>query len=241
MTIENGSFAGNGLVDMTGGTVVIEQTNTLGGVQPWLFNNLTLGDGSSARITTPSGTATTTVRGVLTIAAGHFLDAGSSHWTLSGTGNPFIETGTFLEDTSSFTYSGNGANIRRTAYYNLAVDTTTGTAYATAPTTGLQVLNNLAVGKNGTSTLNVNTNDPLLAVGGDVYIGNLGTLLASDTNLIEVYGGWNNDGVFTANGSLVEFYQVSGSSTIAAGNSSFADVSFLGNADFTIRTCYGNR
>ncbi len=233
ITIETGSLSGDGLVDMTGGTTLIKRTNTLGGANPWAFYNLTLGNGINAEFTTPASDATTTVRNVLTVATGHFYDLGSASLELSGSGNVFVKPGNFVRGSSSVRYSGATPNILRTGYHNLIIDTAGAATVATAPTIGLQVFNNLIVGSNGTSTLNLTTNDPLTSVAGNVYIGPLGTVLASDSANFEAYGSWNNDGVFTANGGLVGFRDASGASTIAAGDSPFADVTINGGATFS--------
>ncbi|MCA9361799.1 hypothetical protein KC906_00340, partial [Candidatus Kaiserbacteria bacterium] len=234
ITLNNGSFYGDGLVDMTGGITRLQNTNTLGGANGWSFYNLTLGSGSGAGVTTPGSNATTTVRNILTVSTAHFLDAFGSVWDLQGNGNVFVENGTFLEGTSTVRYSGTTPNVRRTAYHHLVVDTESGgSVTAVAPTTGLQVLGDFTLGVQGTSTLNVTTNDPLFAIAGDVYIGSLGTLIASNSNILNVFGDWDNDGVFVANGGTVEFLQAGGSATVAAGNSSFANVVVQGGALYT--------
>lgn len=235
ITLNDGSFSGNGTVDLTGGTTLIKKTNTLGGTRPWTFNNLTLGSGVATGITTPASTATTSVRGTLTIATAHFLDAGNSVWDIQGNGNAFVESGTFLEDTSTIRYSGATPNIKQTPYYNLVVDTDRGgSVVALAPTTGLQVLNNLTIGAIGTSTLDANTNDPTFAVGNDVTIGTLGTLEASDSKTLTVNGSWDNNGTFNANGGTVTFSRIGGTASIAPGNSSFGVLNILGTAAYTM-------
>jgi len=235
VTINDGSFSGNGTVDFTGGTTLLKKTNTLGGMRPWTFNNLTLGSGAVAGITTPASTATTSVRGTLTIAAAHFLAAGNSLWDLQGNGNVFVETGTFIEDMSTIRFSGTTPNIKQTPYYNVVIDTDRGgTVTATAPTTGLQILNNLTIGVLGTSTLNANTNDPTFSVGNNVLIGSLGTLEASNNKTLTVNGNWENDGIFNANGGTVTFSKVGGSATITAGDSPFAVLNVLGSAAYTV-------
>jgi len=235
ITVTNGDFSGNGLVDMTDGTTRVDTDNTLGGINPWSFYNLTLGDGGTTGVTTPASAATTTVRNQLRINSGHFLDALASTWDLAGTGNAFIESGGFLEGNSTVRYSGVNPTILRTAYNNLIIDTESGaTTNAIAPTTGLQVFGDLTVGRLGTSTFNLNTNDPLLAVGGDVYIGALGTIQASGVSDIDAFGSWDNDGTFVANGGRVTLQQATGTATIAAGNSPFATLAVGGNANYTM-------
>ena len=235
ITVNTGSFKGNGTVNMTGGTTLVKRANTFGGTTPWTLYNLTLGDGTHSEITTPATNATTTVSNVLTIATSHFLNAYGSVWDLQGSGNPFVENGTFVEATSTVRYSGATPNIKRTAYYNLVVDNDgASTVVATAPTTGLQVLKNFTVGALGTSTINVTTNDPTFGVGGKVYIGTKGTLIASNSQTLTAQGDWENDGTFTSSGGTVAFTKSSGSATIAAGNSTFGNVSITGTANYTI-------
>ena len=232
ITVETGSFSGNGSVDLTSGTTLIKRNNTLGGVNPWSFFNLTLGDALNSEVTTPASAATTTVRGQLIIDTAHFVDADTTVWDLSGSGVVFVENGTFLEGTSTVRYSGATPNILRTAYDNLIIDADASAVDALAPITGLQVLGNLTVGALSTSTLNLNTNDPLVAVGGNVFIGASGTIAASDSNTFEAYGDWDNDGVFTANDGLVELKSAGGGAIIAAGNSSFAELTVDGGGNF---------
>lgn len=233
VTLSQGSFSGNGVVNLSSGTVQLNTDNTLGGTNSWTFNNLTLGDGSTAGITTPASAATTTVLDTLTIATGHFLDAGNAVFNLTGSGAVFVENGSFLEDTSTVQYSGSTPNILRTTYYNLLIDTTSGSVTATAPTTGLQILANLTVGATGTATLDLDSNDPTTSVAGDLTIGSSGTIAASDSDPLQTYGVWDNQGSFTANGGLVTFASPD-AATITVGDSSFADVSFTGAGPYTM-------
>lgn len=234
VTVNNGSFSGDGLVNMSGGTTQVKKTNKLGGTQGWTFNNLTLGSAGVAGVTTPASLATTSVRGVLTVSSAHFFSPYGSVWDLQGNGNVFVENGTFIEGTSTIRYSGATPNIKQTPYYNLTVDTDRGgSVVATAPVTGLQILNNLTVGILGTSTLNANTNDPVLAVGENLRIGTLGLIEASNSKTMTVNGNWNNDGVFNANGGVVTLSNTAGASTISAGVSPFATLNVAGSANYT--------
>ncbi len=233
VTLSNGSLSGNGILSFGSGTVLIARTNTLGGTQPWTFNNLTLGNGTTVGTTTPGSTATTTVGGTLTIANAHFLDAGAWNLNLSGTGNVFVETGTFLEDTSTVRYSGAGANVISTGYYNLLLNSAGGSQTYTATGIGIAVGNNLVVGGAAGSTFNLNTNDPALAVSGDVTITGNGTLSASNSGTFAVAGSWDNNGTFTANSGTITFTG-SGSESIAAGASSFATARLTGSGSYTV-------
>ncbi|MCA9366657.1 DUF2341 domain-containing protein [Candidatus Kaiserbacteria bacterium] len=234
VTVQNGDFAGDGTVDFTAGTAKMDRSNIFGGDTPWSFYNLTFGNGSVTGVTTRAGLATTTVRNKLTIATAHFLDAYGSTWDLSGSGAVFQESGTFREGTSTVRYSGLTPNILRTTYYNLAIDRSAGSMTASAPTTGLQVLNDLTIGLLGTSTLNANINDPVIAIGGDVIIGTHGRFEASNSALLTAQGDWDNNGTFVANGGTVTFGRASGVASIAAGQSAFANLNVTGGANYTM-------
>ena len=234
ITVSNGSFSGNGLVSLGGGTLTMNHSNTLGGTQGWTFNNLTLGNGSTVGTTTPGGTATNTVSSVLTINTAHFLDGNNSAWNLTGTGNVFVENGTFLEDTTTVRYGGVlGSNVRNTAYYNLFIEASGGTPTYTANATGMQVLNNLRVGGVAATTFNLNTNDPIGTVNGDVSIESNGSLIGSNTATLTVGGSWDNNGTFTSSGGTVIFNSTDAFS-IAAGVSSFGAVTVSGVGPATV-------
>ena len=229
ITVTNGSFYGDGLVSLGAGTTTLTKTNTLGGAQGWTFNDLTLGTGSFTGTTTPGSSATTTVNGVLTIGTGHYLDAGASLWELGGSGDVFIENGTFLEDTSTVVYSGStGANIFPTEYYNLKIAATAGTPTFTFSSTAMNILNDLTVAGAVSTIATLTVNDPVVQVDGDVFIDSNGSLLGSDTSLLTVLGSWDNDGSFTGNGGEVQFGS-SDAFTIAAGSSAFSDLTLTGS------------
>lgn len=235
ITLQAGTFSGDGLVSMGGGEVTVETTTELGGTQGWTFFDLTLGNGSVTGTTTRTNTATTTVGGVLTIAAGHFLDAGSSFWSLTGSGTIFVESGTFLEDTSTVTYGGvASANILSTPYYNLTIAGSAGTPVYSFGALGVLVQNDLVVAGTAPTTANLNTSDPVMTVLGDVRIGANGTLSASDSNTLTLSGSFTNTGTFNANSGLV-YFDGTGAHTIAAGGSDFADLTLAGTglATFT--------
>ncbi|MFZ2253556.1 MAG: DUF2341 domain-containing protein [Minisyncoccia bacterium] len=233
VTVVNGSLSGNGTLSFGSGTTTIERSNTLGGTTAWTFGNLVLGNGTVVGTTTPGG-ATTTILGKLTIAAAHFLDGNSTVWNLAGTGNVFVENGTFLEDTSTIRYSGVGAtNILGTTYYNLDLKAVGGAPTYTATGIGMIVTNDLTVGGLSTTMVNFDTNDTVLDVNGDVQIDATGTLVGSGSALFTVAGSWDNNGIFTGSGGTVTFDN-GGTKTIAAGASSFSNVIVNGAGTFTV-------
>ncbi|RKZ93988.1 MAG: hypothetical protein DRQ40_06750, partial [Gammaproteobacteria bacterium] len=233
VVIENGSMSGNGTVSFGSGTTTIENTNTLGGNTPWTFGNLVLGNGVVTGTTTPGG-ATTTILDTLTINTGHFLDAGNTVWVLSGTGDVFMEDGTFLYDTSTIIYNGTGAaNILSTNYYNLILNALGGSPTYTATGLGVQVFGDLDIGNTGTTTVDFDTNDSALNIEGGVAIHTLGTFVASDSGATTLAGSYDNNGIFTSSGGVLTF-DGSGVHTIAAGNSAFGSVIINGSGDFTV-------
>ncbi len=233
ITITNGSLSGNGTLSLGSGTTTINQTNTLGGTRAWTFANLVLGNGSIVGTTTPNTTATTTVSGRLTIGNAHVLQAGATLWDLSGTGTVFVETGTLLEDTSTFRYSGTSANVLSTGYYNLDLNSGAGSATYTGTGVGIGVLNNLTIGGSALSNFTLSANDPQLIVGNDVLIRSNGTMTASDIATTTVARNWTNSGNFVSNNGTVTFIG-SASSTILAGSSTFGNLTINGSGDFTM-------
>lgn len=221
VTLTNGSLSGDGTLSFGSGTTTLNRTNTLGGTRAWTFDNLVLGSGVVVGTTTRASAATTTVIGRLTISPAHFLSTGSSNWDLAGTGSVFVEGGTLHEDTSTFRYSGAGAQVLSTTYYNLDINAGVGSPTYTAVGVGIGVTNNLTIGGTTASTFDINTNDPALIVGGSVLISSNGTLLASNLATTSVGSNWTNLGTFTSNIGVVAMVG-SGSNTINAGNSSFA-------------------
>ena len=67
--------------------------------------------------------ANTTVGNVLTVGSECTLNLSTFTLTLSGTGTPFVKTGTFTPSAGTVIYSGATANITAATYYNLQVST----------------------------------------------------------------------------------------------------------------------
>lgn len=233
ITIPAGNLIGNGVLSLGGGTTTLASTNTLGGTTSWTFYNLRLGDGLTVGTTTPLFTTTTTIANRLTIENAHYLDAGNTSWDLSGTGIVFVENGTFLEDTSTIRYSGAGANVLTTTYYNLYIDSGAGSQTYIADGFGIQVDNDLIIGGAAPSTFDINTNDPLLDVNGSLIILANGTLSASDSNELQIAGNYDNNGILVSNSGTVRF-DGGVSQTVAAGGSPFAAVIIDGTGSLTV-------
>ncbi len=231
--LPNGSLYGNGVLSLGAGTTTLAAANSLGGNSAWTFYDLELGDTLQVGTTTPLFTSTTTVSGRLTINAAHYLDAGNTSWDLSGAGIVFVENGTFIEDTSTIRYSGAGASVLATQYYNLDINAGASSQTYIATGLGLIVDNDLTIGGDAASTFDLATNDPLLDVNGDVIIHSNGTLAASDTGTFTIAGSYDNNGVFTSNSGTTTF-DGSGATTIAAGSSSFGSVLVNGTGNVTV-------
>jgi len=236
ITLTNGSFSGNGLLSLGSGTTTLAVSNTLGGTEAWTFANLVLGTGSTTGTTSKATTATTTVLGKLTIGTGHFFQVFGSILNLQGSGTVFVENGTFVESTSTVRYGGaTGSNVLSTGYYNLTVNALGSSPTYTATGLGIVVGNVLTVGGTGTTTFNLDTNDPALDVNGDVTILTNGTLIGSGSGALTSGGSWINNGTYTPSGGTVTF-DSSGAATINAGNSSFANITINGLGTFAMST-----
>lgn len=233
ITLFDGSFFGDGLLSLGGGKTTIENSNTLGGTQGWTFFDLTLGNGIHVGTTTPASAATTTVGGVLTIDTGHYFDAGNSVLAFTGSGNVFIEDGTFIEGSGTVHYAGvTGSNVLPTSYYDLRVGATAGTVTFLATGLGIAVSNDLIIGGGAATTFDLNALDPELSVLGDVLILSNGVLQGSDVDSFTVGGSWDNDGVYASNGGTLHFQSID-AEDIFAGSSSFGTVVLQGTGSYT--------
>jgi len=233
VTVVNGSLSGAGVLSFGSGTTTIERTNTLGSTTPWTFGNLVLGSGAVTGTTTPGG-ATTTILGKLTIGTGHYLNGGNTVWNLAGSGNVFVENGTFIESNTTVRYSGVGAtNVLSTSYYNLELMAQGNAPTYTATGLGIIVSNNLTVGGATTTTFTLDTSDPALDVNGNVAIDTTGIFIGSGSATTTIGGNWTNNGIFTgSNGRII--FDGNGTSNISAGNSAFSNLTINGSASFTI-------
>jgi len=229
ITVQNGSFSGNGVVSMTGGTATVQNGGSFGGSSAWSFSNLTLGDGTT-NTTTKDGGGSVSIANVLTVSTSHTLDAGSATWTLTGAGSVLSVLGTLTPNSSTFVFAGtSGVSIPALTYYalQLAPANVGGPTYTLLA--GSLSANILSVG-NGIHPVTVTaiTNDPLITVSDDVHIYSSATLSASDINDIQIGGSYLNEGTFTSNGGGVVFTSTDSGETITPGNSSFHHLTFDG-------------
>jgi len=124
MSVLGGDVTGNGTLNWTAGTFLVDGEGSFGGTTGWTFYNLTFGDGSGTATTTNTASgATTTISNYLTIASNQILNAGGSIFDIQGystTSVPFIINGTFIAQTSTIAFTTDqDTNIPQASYYNL--------------------------------------------------------------------------------------------------------------------------
>jgi hypothetical protein len=133
-------------------------------------NNLTVGDGTHAGATAVNNNSAVTVAGVMTIAAGATYTTGTSTLVLTGTITPLVITGTFTASTSSAVrYTGNGATIAATTYYNLLLKPSSSSAQVLGAGT-FTVNNNLTIGDGTNAGATGATNNPTINVSGQLAV-----------------------------------------------------------------------
>lgn len=188
----------NSTVEFTGTSATEIQAET--------YHNLTLNQTG----TTFTSSGTLSIAGVFTINSGTF-NAGSNTINLNGSGTPLVINGTFTESTSTLNYNGiSTTNIVSDTYYNLGVgNTPLSSSVNYAPQIGsINVLSNLSVGTvsgTGVATFNVDTNDSVIDVGGNLIINSQGSYSASSNHAapLSVAGDFTNNGTFTHNDGKV--------------------------------------
>jgi len=222
VTVESGALAGDGEVAMTGGTVTLETGGSFGGTTDWTFNNLTLGDGVGGS-TTKVGSGSVTTNGILTVSAGHTLNAGGSEWVLMGAGNALSVSGTFNADTSTTTYATTtNMIVAPLDYYNvvLAPQGVGSPTYTFAA--GSLGAETLTIGNGSDAvTVSADANDPLLVVADDVVIAANATYEAASANDLRIGGSFTNSGTFNANAGGVVFNSTNIGETVTTGGDAF--------------------
>ena len=214
-----------GSINLTGGTVTLAGTATLGTTglaSNWTFYNLTMGLPSTINFVTAQGTGTITISRVLTIEDSETFQAGDKTYVLAGTtGTPFNRLGLFQAENSTVRYTGEnpGGNttVEADVYKHLEIGCSTfcsGEIYVTNGT--LEPNGNLTV--NSGATLDV--------VSGQNYAITLG-------------GNFTNNGTFTArsgtltlNGSATQ--TLSGALT---GSSAFYNLTVTNNSGASATDC----
>ncbi|MCX6810179.1 MAG: hypothetical protein NTY30_00355, partial [Candidatus Berkelbacteria bacterium] len=191
-------FAVDGTFQEATSTVIYtgsSATNILGTT----YKNLKLNHAS----TTFTSSGATTVSGVLTIQAGIF-DASSQTITLSGSGTPFVVTDTFTPSTSTIKYTGTStAAVAATTYNNLEFSPAGTSTYTLASGT-LNTNGNFSLGTGaGSTTVNADTNDPIVNVDGNFLISTEGVYIASASAAFSVASNFTNSKTFTDSGGTL--------------------------------------
>jgi hypothetical protein len=197
---------------------------------------LNIGNGSVAQTTTFGGTSPSmTVADVFTILASAVFDASSGTITLSGTGTPFVKTGSFSGGSSTINYTGAGAtNITAATYNNLGVQPGANSATHTLASGTFTVGGTLTVG-NGSNTsviVTAATNNNIIDLNGtstSVDIKANTTFTAPASASFTVAGSWANAGTFTHNSGTVTFDATGTGKTIQSNGSQFNNITFNGS------------
>lgn len=152
-----GSFSNEfgGTFTHSNGTVTLDGASTFNVSNTSPFYNLTMNNASG----TWTATGNLTIANVLNITAGNFSPAARTI-TLSGSGTPLVNSGTFTHGTSTVNYAGTSAtsitalngSSTTNAYYNLGLGTTSDSSSATYTLLGNTTVNNVATVSNAGST-----------------------------------------------------------------------------------------
>src|SRR3989344_2940885 len=113
---------------------------------------------------------------------------------------------------------------------------TVGSATTSSSGGTVAVAGNFTLGGAGNVTVDANTNDPTIDVGGDFTVGASDVFLQSNTASTTIAGSFTNSGTFTHNGAITWFDAASTGKTISRGafdhvtfNSSLGGWTFSGN------------
>lgn len=228
LTVYGPSASGDGTISLAGGNFTLAGGGMIGGASNWTFNNLIIGTGTPAT-TTKAGAGSIAIASILTIATSSNLNASTSVWNLSGSGNPLLINGTLNTASTTIRFTGNGAtNINAINYYRLELAPgSAGSPLYTLGSGAILVRDYLYIG-DGTNpvTVTVAANNTNLNVYGDLNIKNAGTLTASPSVNLNIGGSWLNTGSFIHNTGTVVFTASSTGKTISAGTSPFYKVAF---------------
>lgn len=184
-----GNWAKTGSFSAGTGTVLYYGTSAqaVGGLT---YNNLQIANAGVKTIA-----ATSTVAGVLTVFPSSQLTLGGVTLTLTSTGTPFVNNGTFNPGTSSTVlYSTGGAqNIAPATYHNLGF---TGVGTKTIPAGAALTVNN---------NWNVSSPTNLITTGSATVTGNItgnGNITQGTGGTILISGAWTNSGTLTGTGTV---------------------------------------
>jgi hypothetical protein len=233
ITVGATDLSGDGVFNMTGGTVTLNAGGNFGGANNWKFYGLTLGNGTTVATTTKTGTNDIEISNKLTIAASHGLDADASTWTITGAGTSFVKTGYLDANTSLFKYAATTAtNITAAPYYKLELSPAdSGSPTYTILAGNLSAADTMTIG-NGTNPVSANatTNDPNMSVSGNFLISAGATFTGSNSGNFAVGGNFTNNGTFTHGSGTVTMNSDTVGKTVTANSSPFYNLT-LNNAN----------
>lgn len=114
----------DGIINMSGGTFTVYSNGIMDNRVPWVFHNLTLGNGTDGAVSNKQTSANVTIEGNLTIASTHtYQTSGGGNVILKGN---FVNNGSLTAGTSTFILSGTAQqNISTATFYNLTVQNAT--------------------------------------------------------------------------------------------------------------------
>lgn len=150
----------------------------------------------------------------------------------TGTSRPFyINSGSFKPGSDTVTFTGTSAStIETTTYYNLQLYPTSGTQIYTPNSGSLTVGHNLDIGNGSTLTVAANTNNPTVAVSGNMTI-NSSTTWTNGSGSLAIGGSYANSGTYTAGTGTVTFNSTASGKTLSGtmnGSSAFYKLAFSG-------------
>ncbi len=209
------SFAINGTVTQTSGSVTMSGVGTLGGDGNASLYNINI-TGTTTLGGTVTSTASTTITGV--------LNGGTGTLILSASGTPFVVNGTFNRNTSTVIYSGVGGTYisPTSSYYNLIINSTdAGVTNLNSSVIVYNVFtlngsffggsNNISLYGTGTPFVNNGTYTP--SYGRITYAGNTSTISAGTYFNISVTGSnVSLGGTVTTTNIMAVYGSLSGSS-----------------------------
>ncbi|MFH1207749.1 MAG: helix-turn-helix domain-containing protein [Patescibacteria group bacterium] len=193
----------------TAPTITFNGTNT-GTIT--VANALTMTNAGTSLAVTDAANRILDVNGDVNISTANvtFTAPASASFTVAG---GWTNAGAFTHNNGTVTFDATSGpksiNPGSSAFYVLTFNGSGGTWRPATNT--LTVANNLNV---TAGTMDNETNDRILDVGGDVTIGGSGVLQASSTASFTVGAGWTNAGTFTANSGTVTLDAASGTRTI---------------------------
>lgn len=228
ITVFGDNVTGDGTINLTGGQFVHDGIGSFGGANNWIFNDLRFGSSTSAAVVKSGGNRISVSR-ILTVGNGSSLHASTSVWDLAGGTDPLVISGTMDNSSSTIRFLSNSdTNINALDYYRLELTPSSAGSPIYAIAGGnLNIADYLVIG-NGANpvTVNLNSNNPVVSVGGNLVINNAGILSASASSNLNVGGNWSNNGSFIHNDGTVVFVASSTGKTISAGSSPFYKVAF---------------